>query len=37
VERTTPEHFRKATRTYFCSKSDRDCRQIKTFEILCKP
>jgi len=38
VERTTPEHFRKATRIYFCSNSDRNCRQTKTFEFfLCKP
>jgi len=35
VERTTPEHFRKVTRTHFCSKSDRDCRQ--NVWILCKP
>jgi hypothetical protein len=27
VERTTPEHFRKATRTYFCSKSDQGSSQ----------
>jgi hypothetical protein len=33
VERTTPEHFRKAMRTYFCSKSDQGSFQIKTFEF----
>ncbi len=32
VERTTPEHFRKTTRTHFCSKSDQNSSfPIKTF------
>jgi hypothetical protein len=32
VERTSSEHFRKATQNYFCSKSDQGSSQIKAFE-----
>jgi len=37
VERTTPEHFRKATRIHFCSKKRPKLSPNKNVWFLCKP